>query len=66
MRYNVYRELGADPLAPPDEAAPNPWSVTRPVPLNPAPLDVTTFTDTVELDRERCYVVRALRGTRRT
>jgi hypothetical protein len=34
----------------------------RPTPVNPVPLDVMTFTDPVELDRQRCYVVRTLRG----
>jgi hypothetical protein len=33
------------------------------MPINPVPLDVMTFTDAVELDRRRCYVVRALQGT---
>jgi hypothetical protein len=33
------------------------------MPINPAPLSTTTFTDSVEFDRERCYVVRAVRGT---
>ena len=63
VHYNVYREIAPDPLAPPDEARAAPWSVMRPAPINPVPLDVMTFTDPVELDRERCYVVRALRGT---
>jgi hypothetical protein len=63
VHYNLYRELGPDPLAPPDEAVPTPWNVTRPAPLNPVPLDAMTFTDPLEFDRERCYVVRALRGT---
>jgi len=63
VHYNVYREVAPDPLAPPDETRQAPWSVMRPAPINPVPLDVMTFTDSVELDRERCYVVRALRGT---
>ena len=62
VHYNVYRELGADPFAPPDEPTPTPWNVTHPMPLNPSPLDTMTFSDPVELDRERCYFVRALRG----
>jgi hypothetical protein len=62
VHYNLYREVGPDPLAPPDEIAPTPWNMTRRAPLNAAPLDVMTFTDPVEFDRERCYVVRAFRG----
>jgi hypothetical protein len=62
VHYNLYRELGADPFAPPDELTPTPWNMTRPAPLNPVPLETMTFSDTVELDRARCYVVRALRG----
>jgi len=63
VRYNVYREVAPDPLAPPDETRPAPWNTMRPTPINPVPLDVMTFTDPVELDRGRCYVVRAIRGT---
>jgi hypothetical protein len=62
VTYNVYREVGPDPLAFPDSAAPVPWAASTPVPLNPTPLTATTFTDTVEFDRERCYTVRPLRG----
>jgi hypothetical protein len=62
VRYNLYREVGPDPLAPPDEIAPAPWNVKRPAPINTVPLDVMTFVDSIEFDRERCYVVRALRG----
>ncbi len=63
VHYNVYREVAPDPLAPPDEARPAPWNALRPIPINPVPLDAMTFTDPVELDRGRCYVVRAIRGT---
>jgi hypothetical protein len=63
VRYNVYRELAPDPLAPPDQTRPAPWSAMQPTPINPVPLDVMTFTDPVELDRGRCYVVRPIRGT---
>jgi hypothetical protein len=63
VRYNVYREIEPDPLAPPDETRPAPWNAMRPTPINPVPLDVMTFTDPVELNRGRCYVVRAIRGT---
>jgi hypothetical protein len=63
VKYNLYRELAPDPLALPDPTGPVPWAETPPVPINPAPLSTTTFTDSVEFDRERCYVVRAVRGT---
>lgn len=62
-RYNVYREVGADPLALPT-AGPGPaWRVTLAAPLNPAPLATLRFDDPVPPDgRERCYAVRAVRG----
>ena len=63
VRYNVYREEAPDPLGPLDQATPTPWTVTPQMPLNPVPLDALTFTDPVALDRERCYDVRAVRGT---
>jgi hypothetical protein len=64
-RYNVYVELGADPLAPPSAlSAITPWNVIAPQPLNPMPLAVLTYADAIVTDgRERCYTVRALRGT---
>jgi len=63
VKYNVYRELEPDPFAPPDTVGPLPWAETPPMPINAAPLDTTTFSDSVEFNRERCYVVRAVRGT---
>ena len=63
VKYNLYRQLAPDPLALPDPTGPVPWAQTPPMPINPAPLSTTTFTDSVEFDRERCYVVRAVRGT---
>ena len=63
VRYNVYREEAPDPLGPLDQNAATPWTVTPRMPLNPAPLDALNFTDTVNLDRERCYDVRSVRGT---
>jgi predicted small lipoprotein YifL len=63
VKYNLYRELAPDPLALPDPTGPVPWAQTPPMPINPAPLSTMTFTDSVEFDRERCYVVRAVRGT---
>jgi hypothetical protein len=62
VKYNVYRELEADPFAPPDTTGHLPWAEARPTPINPAPLDAMTFSDSVEFNRERCYTVRAVRG----
>jgi len=63
-RYNVYRDLAPDPLAlPAAVAALPPGTVVVPRPLTPEPLAELTFTDTVEFDRERCYTIRAVRGT---
>jgi len=64
-RYNVYREIA--PLETAEEAPPSPPAAGReepPAPINPAPLDALTFVDPLTgLDgRERCYVVRAVRG----
>jgi fibronectin type 3 domain-containing protein len=64
IRYNVYRDLGQDPLGAP-AAPPTPWNDPAPAPLNPMALDTTTFTDEVQFGRERCYTVRALFGTGR-
>jgi len=63
VRYNVYRQEAPDPLGPLELSPPTPWTVAPQMPLNGAPLDATTFTDPVDLDRERCYDVRAVRGT---
>jgi hypothetical protein len=63
VQYNVYRQEEPDPLAPLDAIPPTPWTATPEKPINPAPLAAMTFTDPVDLDRERCYSVRALRGT---
>jgi hypothetical protein len=63
VKYNVYRELEPDPFAPPDSTGRLPWAETRPAPINAAPLDAMTFSDSVEFNRERCYIVRAVRGT---
>jgi hypothetical protein len=71
-RYNVYREIAAlkSDAAPVAAAAPAPdrpdgtRSASAPVPINAAPLDALTFSDPLStLDgRERCYVVRSVRG----
>jgi len=63
VRYNVYRELAPDPLAFPDTTTPVPWAGAPPMPINPAPLPTMSFMDSVEFDRERCYIVRPVRGT---
>ena len=63
VKYNVYRELEPDPFAPPDPTGRPPWAKTRPTPINAAPIDAMTFSDSVEFNRERCYTVRAVRGT---
>jgi hypothetical protein len=63
---NVYRALSADPLAPPPPdgaAADATWNAAPPKPLNPSPLQILRFTDTIEFERERCYTVRTVRGT---
>jgi hypothetical protein len=62
VRYNVYRELEPDPFAPPDPIGRLPWNEVTPMPINAAPLDAMTFSDAVEFNRERCYIVRAVRG----
>lgn len=62
-RYNVYREVAPDPFALPVTAAAPPWSAAEPLSVNMAPLAVTSLTDDIEFGRERCYTVRALRGT---
>jgi hypothetical protein len=60
--YNVYRQLAPDPFQLPLPAVPA-WSSPPPVPLNPAPLAVTSTSDTLDGGRLRCYTVRAMRGT---
>ena len=62
VRYNVYRQVEPDPFAFPDAGAPVAWAATSPAPVNPVPLSTMSFTDSVEFDRERCYVVRPIKG----
>jgi len=63
LRYNLYRETEASPLALPAPDAATPWTAARPAPINATPLGSMTFADPIELDRRRCYTVRAVRGT---
>ena len=65
VRYNVYRDVEPDPFALPDPAAHLPWTEVPPMPINPAPLDAMTFSDSVEFNRQRCYSIRAVRGATR-
>lgn len=59
--YNVYRDPPPIPVAP-TPVPTGPWNQLPELPLNPAPLTTTMFSDDVEFGRERCYTVRALRG----
>jgi len=62
-RYNVYSELAPDPLTLPAPAVERPrWQRRPPQPVNPLPLDTLQLSDLLELERERCYYVRAVRG----
>jgi hypothetical protein len=62
-RYNIYREIAADPLVLPSAPRPPAWRAQLPRPLNPAPQETLTFDDPLTFDeRERCYQVRAVRG----
>jgi hypothetical protein len=57
--------FGRSPVSPPRPASPStpaPWQARMPVPLNPAPTTTLTLTDTLLLEREQCYRVRAVRG----
>jgi hypothetical protein len=61
-RYNVYRELA--PLEDETTTVSKPASPVEPALVNGVPIDMLTFTDPLTgLDgRQRCYVVRAVRG----
>lgn len=68
-RYNVYREMAPldEPVTASQPASPKPQGeggAPIPTPINTAPLDVLTFDDPLtSLDgRERCYVIRSVRG----
>ena len=63
-RYNVYLSLSADPLQLPTAVEERPRWQSRPQrALNPQPLDAQLLSDTLQFERERCYEVRAVRGT---
>jgi hypothetical protein len=62
VTYNVYRETATEP----DGSASAPASTGTPAaPINPAPIAGLTFADSTpfEFGRQRCYTVRALRGS---
>jgi len=54
--YNVYRDTPSEAVPP----APS-TQASLPTPLNPAPLEATTYRAAVEFGRRVCYRVRALR-----
>lgn len=62
-RYNLYLDRAPDPLELPRPALPlAAWRAGPPQPANPAPLAGLTMTDALDFERERCYVLRAVRG----
>jgi hypothetical protein len=63
--YSVYRRMAADPLVLPDtRPAAAPWQSPAPVAVTPKPVPDLSFSDPIDLDeRERCYTVRAVRGS---
>ena len=63
-RYNVYLWLAPEPLQLPSATAERPqWQRIPQGPVNLAPLDAQLMTDALQFERERCYVVRAVRGS---
>jgi hypothetical protein len=60
--YNVYRELAPDPFELPLSGGRPPWATPLPAPINSTALAATSARDELELDRHRCYTVRAQRG----
>lgn len=63
-RYNVYSQVAPDPLVLPAPSVERPrWQRRPPRAVNAQPLDALQLSDTLELERERCYYVRAIRGT---
>jgi hypothetical protein len=64
VRYNVYREIAADPLVLPRAVPDTTWTSVPQTPVNAQPLATLSFTEEVPFDeRRRCYEVRAVRGT---
>jgi hypothetical protein len=64
-RYNVYKVVAPDPVAPPaaSAASARSWDAAPPQPVNSAPLAALQFEEPVAFDgRERCYTVRTVRG----
>jgi hypothetical protein len=64
--YHVYREMAPDPLALPASpaGAAAGWGAPPPAPITPKPLAALAYTEPLMLDeRERCYHVRAVRGS---
>ncbi len=63
-RYNVYQWLAPDPMRLPSATVERPrWQLIPQGPINPVPLDAQRTTDVLQFERERCYVVRAVRGS---
>jgi hypothetical protein len=63
-RYSIYREVAPDPLVLPAGPAPGPWRAELPQPLTAQPVSELMFEDSNVIDgRERCYQVRAVRGS---
>jgi hypothetical protein len=63
-RYNVYLWLSSDPLQLPSSTVERPeWQRIPQGPINLEPLDAQLMTDALQFERERCYVVRAVRGS---
>ena len=64
--YNIYREVAPDPRVLSKAGQdPSPWTLTPATPINPEPIAELLFVDKdVPFDeRQRCYRVRAVRGT---
>jgi len=63
-RYHIYLDLARNPLElPPPGALLPPGTLVMPQPLTLEPVVELTFAEPVEFDRERCYTIRAVRGT---
>ena len=63
-RYNVYATAPPAPTGPPAlDAAGGTWRARPALPVNLAPASATAFSEPVRFGVERCFVVRAERGT---